>query len=104
MRALPPILVPFALILTLAVPHTAAVRGEETQKRSKAPAASQAESPWLEWQVRLDRAGLTPEEIDGVEGANTRRAMETFAPERTRSWSATSLRFRTRCAETRPTS
>ena len=74
MRLWQVILYPIAAILALGVPPVMA----EGQKRPAA-APPPEESPWLEWQVRLDRAGFSPGEIDGVEGANTRRALEAFA-------------------------
>ena len=55
-----------ALILAIAAPQ------------SQPPAQTNGTN-WLEWQVRLDRAGFSPGEIDGRDGANTQRALAAFA-------------------------
>src|SRR5690349_15176378 len=46
-------------------------RGQSPQQGAPSPAADSA----LDLQIRLDRAGFSPGEIDGVSGANTERAV-----------------------------
>ncbi len=53
---------------------------EKAKERSTRAASSQPEplAPWLEAQVLLDRLGISPGEIDGVEGPNSARALAEF--------------------------
>ena len=46
---------------------------------ARAISADSRQSPVLDLQVRLDRAGFSPGEIDGHRGVNTTRAMDAFA-------------------------
>jgi lipoprotein-anchoring transpeptidase ErfK/SrfK len=63
-----------ALLLALAL-H----QHEEVTPRASRDASASEPGSTLELQVRLDRAGFSPGEIDGAPGENTKRAAEAFA-------------------------
>ncbi len=53
---------------------------ESAQRRARVPSTPAVDA--LEVQVRLDHAGVSPGEVDGRMGTNTRRAVEAYAAAR----------------------
>ena len=64
--------------MTAVIALVAALSAISPQNPAPAEPPAAAVSPGLDLQVRLDRAGFSPGEIDGKPGSNTRKALAAF--------------------------